>query len=103
MSLLPFDVCECMGCYVQLITEDMGLKLENITPDMLGHCKKVTVSKDDTIILDGGGNKAILEDRTEQVGHSCHVYEIKGVVQDLVFDVLTCAVVYMRMSTASTM
>lgn len=53
--------------WVQLISEDLGFKLEKVTPDMLGKCKKVTVSKDDTIILDGGGDKAALEERTEQV------------------------------------
>jgi chaperonin GroEL len=50
-----------------LISDDLGFKLEKITPEMLGSCKKVTVSKDDTIILDGGGDKAIIEDRTEQI------------------------------------
>lgn len=80
MFLLLFDVCECMGCYVQFIIEDMGLKFENIILDMLGYCKKVIVLKDDIIILDGGGNKVIFEDCIEQVGYFCYVYEIKGVV-----------------------
>ncbi|KAG0579617.1 hypothetical protein KC19_4G110300 [Ceratodon purpureus] len=51
----------------QLISEDLGLKLEKVTPEMLGSCKKVTVSKDDSIILDGAGDKAMLEERTEQI------------------------------------
>lgn len=51
----------------QLITEELGLNLENITMDMLGSCKKVTVSKDDTIILDGAGDKKAIEERCEQI------------------------------------
>jgi chaperonin GroEL len=42
---------------LQLISGDLGLKLENVQADMLGSAKRVTVSKDDTIILDGGGDK----------------------------------------------
>ncbi|CAK9191591.1 unnamed protein product [Sphagnum troendelagicum] len=41
----------------QLISGDLGLKLENMQADMLGSAKRVTVSKDDTIILDGGDDK----------------------------------------------
>ncbi|MCO5595900.1 hypothetical protein L7F22_049951 [Adiantum nelumboides] len=41
----------------QLISEDVGLKLEKVAPEMLGRAKKVTVSKDDTIILDGGAER----------------------------------------------
>lgn len=52
---------------MQLISDDLGFKLEKVSPEMLGTCKKVTVSKDDTILLDGGGDKTIIEDRTEQV------------------------------------
>uniref|UniRef100_A0A7I4C081 Uncharacterized protein n=1 Tax=Physcomitrium patens TaxID=3218 RepID=A0A7I4C081_PHYPA len=54
----------------QLISEDLGLKLEKIELDMLGAAKKVTVSKDDTIILDGAGDKAIIEERLEQIRDS---------------------------------
>jgi chaperonin GroEL len=43
------------------------MKLEKVTPDMLGSAKKATVSKDDTIILDGGGDKKAIEERCEQV------------------------------------
>mmetsp|Transcript_7222 Transcript_7222/g.10109 ORF Transcript_7222/g.10109 Transcript_7222/m.10109 type:complete len:578 (-) Transcript_7222:171-1904(-) len=49
----------------QVISEDVGLKLENVTMDMLGSAKKVTVSKDDTIVLDGAGEKADIEERVE--------------------------------------
>ncbi|CAM6070248.1 unnamed protein product [Sphagnum tenellum] len=41
----------------QLISGDLGLRLENMQADMLGSAKRVTVSKDDTIILDGGDDK----------------------------------------------
>jgi len=51
----------------QLISEDLGLKLEKVQPDMLGSAKRVTVSKDDTIILDGGGDKKGIEERCEQI------------------------------------
>ena len=47
----------------------MGLNLEKVTVDMLGSAKKVTISKDDTIILDGGGDKKSIEERCEQVGN----------------------------------
>ena len=42
----------------QLISEDLGIKLENVTLDMLGKAKKVTITKDDTTIVDGAGDKA---------------------------------------------
>lgn len=51
----------------QLISEDLGLKLEIVKPDMLGSAKRVTVSKDDIIILDGGGDKKDIEEQCEQV------------------------------------
>lgn len=47
----------------QLISEEVGLKLENVTLDHLGQCGKMTVSKDDTIMLDGKGDKAALDER----------------------------------------
>nr|TKR79695.1 Chaperonin CPN60-2 family protein [Populus alba] len=51
----------------EVITEELGLNLENVDLDMLGSCKKVTVSKDDTVILDGAGDKKSIEDRCEQI------------------------------------
>src|SRR4051812_13461350 len=42
----------------QLISEDLGIKLENVTLDMLGKAKKVTITKDDSTIVDGAGDKA---------------------------------------------
>jgi chaperonin GroEL len=57
----------------QLISEDLGLKLEKVQPDMLGSAKRVTVSKDDTIILDGGGDKKGIEERCEQIREAISV------------------------------
>ncbi|KAL5217240.1 hypothetical protein ABZP36_017924 [Zizania latifolia] len=51
----------------QVITEELGMNLENLEPQMLGTCKKVTVSKDDTVILDGAGDKKAIEERAEQL------------------------------------
>ncbi|XP_027366767.1 chaperonin CPN60-2, mitochondrial-like isoform X3 [Abrus precatorius] len=50
-----------------LITEELGLKLEKVDLDMLGTCKKITISKDDTVILDGAGDKKSIEERCEQI------------------------------------
>ena len=41
----------------QLISEDLGIKLENVTLDMLGRAKRVAITKDDTTIVDGAGKK----------------------------------------------
>ncbi|CAD6212809.1 unnamed protein product [Miscanthus lutarioriparius] len=51
----------------EVITEELGMNLENVEPHMLGTCKKVTVSKDDTVILDGSGDKKSIEERAEQI------------------------------------
>ncbi|CAK9164592.1 unnamed protein product [Ilex paraguariensis] len=51
----------------ELITEELGMDLDNVDLDMLGSCKKATVSKDDTIILDGAGDKKAIEERCEQI------------------------------------
>ena len=51
----------------QVISEDIGIKLENVTLDMLGTAKKVSINKDDTTIVDGAGNKADIEGRTGQI------------------------------------
>ncbi|KAI3941966.1 hypothetical protein MKW98_009176 [Papaver atlanticum] len=51
----------------QVITEDQGLKLDKVHIGMLGTAKKVTVSLDDTIILHGGGDKKLIEERCEQL------------------------------------
>jgi hypothetical protein len=51
----------------QLISEDLGLKLDKVEPSMLGKVKKVSVSKDDTVLLDGAGSKEAIADRCEQI------------------------------------
>jgi chaperonin GroEL len=51
----------------QLISEDLGIKLENVTLDMLGKAKKVIVEKENTTIVDGSGKKADLEGRIAQI------------------------------------
>ncbi|MBP3546687.1 MAG: chaperonin GroEL [Alphaproteobacteria bacterium] len=51
----------------QVISEDLGMKLENITLDMLGTSKKVEITKDDTTIIDGDGVKELIKARVEQI------------------------------------
>src|SRR5690606_35205201 len=51
----------------ELISEDLGIKLENVTIDMLGRSKKVTITKDDTTIVDGQGDKDAIEGRIAQI------------------------------------
>ncbi|XP_026435854.1 chaperonin CPN60-2, mitochondrial isoform X1 [Papaver somniferum] len=51
----------------QLITEELGMNLEKVELEMLGTCKKVTISKDDTVVLDGAGDKKSIEERCEQL------------------------------------
>ncbi|URE47423.1 Chaperonin [Musa troglodytarum] len=50
-----------------VITEELGMNLEKVEFDMLGTCKKVSISKEDTVILDGAGDKKALEERCEQI------------------------------------
>jgi chaperonin GroEL len=50
-----------------VISEEVGLKLENVTLDMLGHARKVVISKDDTTIVDGGGGEADVKARIKQI------------------------------------
>ena len=49
------------------ITEDLGLKLENITIEDLGEAKKVTIDKDNTTIIEGGGTQQAIEGRVRQL------------------------------------
>ncbi|HEX4709647.1 chaperonin GroEL, partial [Phenylobacterium sp.] len=51
----------------QLISEDLGIKLENVTLEMLGKAKKVTITKDDTTLVDGAGDKAAIDGRIGQI------------------------------------
>ena len=50
-----------------VVSEDLGIKLENVTLDMLGRAKKVTIDKEDTTIVDGAGKKADIEARIKQI------------------------------------
>ncbi len=51
----------------QVISEDLGMKLENVTMDMLGKAKRISITKDETIIVDGAGEKAEIEARVLQI------------------------------------
>ena len=50
-----------------VISEDLGIKLENVTLNMLGRAKKVSIDKDNTTIVDGAGKKADIEARVKQI------------------------------------
>jgi chaperonin GroEL len=51
----------------QLISEDMGWKLENVTMKELGTARKVNIDRDNTTIIDGGGNREEIEGRVKQI------------------------------------
>jgi chaperonin GroEL len=51
----------------QLISEDLGIKLENVTLDMLGRAKKIRIEKDHTTIIDGAGKKSDIQGRCTQL------------------------------------
>src|SRR5210317_783576 len=51
----------------QVISEDLGMKLESVTMDMLGSAKKVSITKDETTIVDGAGEKSEIEARVAQI------------------------------------
>ncbi|HUW73005.1 MAG TPA: chaperonin GroEL, partial [Methyloceanibacter sp.] len=51
----------------QVISEDLGIKLDNVTLDMLGQAKKIVITKDDTTIVDGAGKKKDIEGRVAQI------------------------------------
>ena len=51
----------------QVISEDIGIKLENVTLNMLGRAKKVTITKETTTIVDGAGKKKEIEGRITQI------------------------------------
>ena len=50
-----------------VISEDLGIKLETVTLDMLGRAKKVTIDKENTTIVDGAGKKSDIEARVKQI------------------------------------
>ena len=51
----------------EMIAEDLGIKLENVTIDMLGRAKRVRIEKENTTIIDGAGQKADIEGRVAQI------------------------------------
>jgi chaperonin GroEL len=51
----------------QVISDDLGMKLENVTIDMLGTAKKVTITKDNTTVIDGGGDSSEIAARVTQI------------------------------------
>jgi chaperonin GroEL len=51
----------------QVISDDLGMKLENVGIDMLGRAKKIIIKKDDTTVIDGAGDKAEIEARVSQI------------------------------------
>jgi chaperonin GroEL len=51
----------------QVISDDLGMKLENVGLDMLGKARKVSITKDETTIVDGAGEKAEIEGRVAQI------------------------------------
>uniref|UniRef100_A0A7N0V9K0 Uncharacterized protein n=1 Tax=Kalanchoe fedtschenkoi TaxID=63787 RepID=A0A7N0V9K0_KALFE len=54
----------------EVVSEELGHDLEKVGVEMFGTCKKVTISKDDTIVLDGAGDKKAIEERCEQIRSS---------------------------------
>ncbi len=51
----------------QVISEDLGIKLENVTIDMLGSAKRVSITKDETTVVDGSGTKKEIAARCDQI------------------------------------
>lgn len=51
----------------QFISEDLGIKLENVTPDMLGSCQRIVITKENTTIVGGKGDKGQIEGRLRQI------------------------------------
>jgi chaperonin GroEL len=51
----------------QVVSEDLGIKLENVTTDMLGTAKRIVISKEETTVVEGAGKKAAIEGRCNQI------------------------------------
>ena len=51
----------------QVVSADLGMKLEDVRLDMLGSAKSVTITKEETTIVDGAGDKKAISDRCEQI------------------------------------
>jgi chaperonin GroEL len=54
----------------QFISEDLGIKLENVTPEMLGSCARIVITKENTTLVGGKGEKAGIEGRINQIKRS---------------------------------
>jgi chaperonin GroEL len=71
----------------QIVSEDLGIKLENVTLDMLGTAKRVTIDKDDTTIVDGAGEADAIKGRVEairaQIENSTSDYDIEKMQERL--------------------
>ncbi|KAI3878369.1 hypothetical protein MKX03_021829, partial [Papaver bracteatum] len=67
----------CPICVLHLITEELGMNLEKVELEMLGTSNKVTISKDDTVVLDGAGDNKFIEEPCEQlrVGVEMRTYD----------------------------
>src|SRR5690606_21133822 len=61
----------------QMISEDLGIKLENVTLDMLGRAKRVVIEKDTTTVIDGSGDK---------VGIAARISQIKAQIEETTSD-----------------
>ena len=59
------DIAAVTGATV--ISDDMGMTFENITPDVLGSAKKVVVTKDSTLVAQGGGDKTAIDARADEI------------------------------------
>ena len=53
-----------------VVSEEMGMKLEEVTPQHLGRCKKVTITKNDTVVLGGHGAPEVIQERCELIRNS---------------------------------
>ena len=51
----------------QFVSDDLGIKLENVTPDMLGSCQRIVITKENTTIVGGKGDKGQIEGRIRQI------------------------------------
>jgi len=51
----------------QVVSEELGIKLDNVTIDMLGKAKRISITKDDTTVVDGAGDKADIDARVQQI------------------------------------
>jgi chaperonin GroEL len=71
----------------QIVSEDLGIKLENVTVGMLGTAKRVTIDKDDTTIVDGAGASDAIKGRVEairaQIENSTSDYDIEKLQERL--------------------